>query len=69
MSEFPKSGVGSWAQWRRRRHKMGYAHAVVDSRPDPEWIDRHAREVRGKLRPGFATIGEITRDIADRKAG
>ena len=70
MSEFPKSGLGSWAQWRKRVKKAGELSIAVDSGPcgDDPWLKEHNRHLRDWSRVG-ANVEDIQQDIADRKAG
>ena len=70
MSEFPKSGLGSWAQWRRRVKKAHELSIAIDSGPcgDDPWMEEHSKHLRGWKRV-CADIRGIETNIADRKAG
>ena len=73
MSEFPKSGLGSWAQWRRRVRKMQSADLAVDGPEDArdEWVEEHTAHLGLKYLYDVVDSdrGTAERHIADRKAG
>ena len=76
MSEFPKSGLGSWAQWRRRVKKAGLFDCHVDTGTASDktaldaWeaiLSSHAPETFNKTIG--TTIASVQQDVADRRAG
>ena len=74
MSEFPKSGVGSWAEWRRRVKKAGAFDLAVDSKRPSEdddwWNDEHQSQRPRGFNNSIRSAGSVVeQDIADRKAG
>ncbi len=71
MSEFPKSGLGSWAQWRRRVKKANCLSIAVDgtlSESDP-WAREHMSKLDSSYFMENTEVADIERRIADRKAG
>ena len=66
------SAYGSWAQWQRRRRKMGYAFTAIAGVPpwlDSAWRDVHVEQADGEIRSTFIAYRDIARDVADRRAG
>ena len=73
MSEFPKSGLGSWAQWRRRAEVAGEWFIAVNGEGateiEDEWEARHLEYYPECVTGAETDIEEIEHSIADRKAG
>ena len=68
---FPKAGVGSWAQWRKRVKKAGGLSIAVDgalSNSDP-WAREHMSRLGSSYFRVNTEVADIERGIADRKAG
>ena len=80
MSEFPKSGLGSWAEWRRRTKNAGMFDCHVDTGPasygitDATALDAWEAILSSHAPESFnktigTTIASVQQDVADRKAG
>lgn len=72
MSEFPKSGTGSWAQWRRRAKNQGGFQIQIDNDDvliDHPWWTDHLAHFGSGHHTGALDKPETAQAIADRRAG